>query len=70
MEKCSKCEIAPFCGGGCPFASISVKHDINDPVCDDAKEVFSDYIDSIKDTYNETGEKYERIFFPVFLCYM
>ena len=53
VEKCSKCEIAPFCGGGCPFASISVKHDINDPVCDDAKEVFSDYIDSIKDTILE-----------------
>lgn len=53
VEKCSKCEIAPFCGGGCPFASISVNHDINEPVCDDAKEVFSDYIDSIKDTILE-----------------
>lgn len=49
VEKCRKCKIAPFCGGGCPFASISVKHDINEPICDDAKEVFSDYIESIKD---------------------
>lgn len=50
IEKCKTCEIAPFCGGGCPFASLKVNKDINIPVCDDSKEVLKDYIESIKDS--------------------
>ena len=48
IEKCKSCEIAPFCGGGCPFASLKVKNDINEPLCADSKEVLKDYIESIK----------------------
>lgn len=49
VPKCKECEIAPFCGGGCPFASISVNNDINKPLCDDSKEVLMDYIETIKE---------------------
>lgn len=49
VPKCRECEIAPFCGGGCPFAAIAVNGDINKPVCDDSKEVLYQYIDSMKE---------------------
>lgn len=49
IPKCRECEIAPFCGGGCPYASIAVKGDINNPVCDESKEVLYEYIETIKD---------------------
>ena len=55
VPKCRDCEIAPFCGGGCPFASISVNNDINEPLCDDSKEVLKDYIESIKHQILEFG---------------
>lgn len=55
VPKCKECEIAPFCGGGCPYASIALHNDINEPVCDNSKEVLADYIETIK---NEVIEKY------------
>ena len=35
--------------------SISVNNDINEPLCDDSKEVLKDYIESIKHQILEFG---------------
>ena len=48
IDRCLDCEIAPFCGGGCAYAAIKNNGDINDPYCNNAKEVLREYINSIK----------------------
>jgi uncharacterized protein len=53
IPKCRECEIAPLCGGGCAYAAVKTNGNIDDPVCNGAKEVLSEYIYSIKDTILE-----------------
>lgn len=53
IPKCRDCEIAPLCGGGCAYAAVKTNGNIDDPVCNGAKEVLSEYIYSIKDTILE-----------------
>lgn len=48
IPKCSKCKIALFCGGGCAMAAINANNDINDPVCNNAEELVTEYIQSIR----------------------
>lgn len=48
IDRCLDCEIAPFCGGGCAYAAIKNNGVINDPYCNNAKEVLREYINSIK----------------------
>ncbi|WFR56123.1 radical SAM protein [Anaerocolumna sp. AGMB13025] len=44
IPKCIDCNIAPFCGGGCAYAALGTNGDINDPVCNNAHEVISEYL--------------------------
>ena len=49
IPKCRECKIATFCGGGCAYAALKTNNDIDCPVCDDAQNVLTEYIESIKD---------------------
>lgn len=39
MPKCADCKIAPFCGGGCAYAAVTINGDIDCPICDNAEKV-------------------------------
>lgn len=47
MEKCKSCNIATFCGGGCPTAALKEYHDAGMNYCGNAKEVVTDFIDRL-----------------------
>ncbi|MEW5706169.1 MAG: radical SAM protein [Actinomycetota bacterium] len=49
MEKCRECDIALLCGGGCAYSALMVNGDINQPVCNRARETIFAYLGSIKD---------------------
>ena len=53
IPKCKDCKIAPLCGGGCAYAAIRTNGDIDEPVCNNAENVISEYIMSIKDVILE-----------------
>lgn len=48
MEKCRHCNIAGFCGGGCPTAALKEYHDAGKCYCGNAKEVMADFLNKIK----------------------
>ncbi|WP_455718220.1 radical SAM protein [Anaerosporobacter sp.] len=47
IPKCQECNIAPFCGGGCAYASIKTNNDLYCPVCNNADKVLAEYISSL-----------------------
>jgi uncharacterized protein len=48
IEKCKECDIAFLCGGGCAYSALVVNGDINEPVCNNARETIFAYLDYIK----------------------
>ena len=48
MKKCRECDIALLCGGGCAYSALVVNGDINEPVCNNARETIYAYLDYIK----------------------
>ncbi|MDP2211670.1 MAG: radical SAM protein [Candidatus Aquicultor sp.] len=48
MNKCRECDIALLCGGGCAYSALVVNGDINEPVCNNARETIFAYLDYIK----------------------
>jgi len=49
MQKCKECDIAFLCGGGCAYSALVVNGDINEPVCNRARETIFAYLNHIKD---------------------
>lgn len=49
IEKCRECDIALLCGGGCAYSAIMVNGDINEPVCNRARETIFAYLNYVKD---------------------
>ena len=48
IDKCKECDIALLCGGGCAYSALAVNGDINEPVCNNARETIYAYLDYIK----------------------
>lgn len=48
MEKCKDCNIAFFCGGGCPTAALKEYHDAQKGYCGNAKELMADFLEQIE----------------------
>lgn len=48
MEECKNCDIAGFCGGGCPTAALKEYHDAGKGYCGNAKDVVTDFLDKLK----------------------
>ncbi|MBS3908708.1 MAG: radical SAM protein [Actinobacteria bacterium] len=48
MKKCRECDIALLCGGGCAYSALVVNGDINEPVCNNARETIFAYLDYIQ----------------------
>jgi len=47
MDKCSKCNIAAFCGGGCPMVSYKLKGNARKEICGNSREVVEEYLNRI-----------------------
>lgn len=48
MEKCRDCEIATFCGGGCPAAALKKYNDIEHGFCGNAKELVEEFLGTVR----------------------
>jgi radical SAM protein with 4Fe4S-binding SPASM domain len=49
IPECRDCRIATFCGGGCAYAAMVKYNCTRRPVCDNAPQVLSAFVDMIKD---------------------
>jgi len=54
LQKCRQCDIALLCGGGCAYSALAVNGDINEPVCDRARETIFAFLDYLR---NELSQK-------------
>jgi len=48
LQKCRQCDIALLCGGGCAYSALAVNGDINEPVCDRARETLFAFLDYLR----------------------
>ena len=49
IPKCRDCNIAMFCGGGCAYAALKMNNNIDEPVCNNAENILSEYIMNVKE---------------------
>lgn len=44
IDKCSKCNIATLCGGGCSFAALKANGKVDSPFCGETRKVIDNYM--------------------------
>lgn len=47
MDDCKKCNVATFCGGGCPYASLKFNGNARKPFCGNTKLTIKKYVENI-----------------------
>ena len=47
IEKCRKCELAFFCGGGCAHSALVINGSLYDPYCGSIRKLIDVYIDRV-----------------------